>query len=60
MSLQRRRVVVLAGLVAAMSGTGPLLLHGHRYLQIGWMGLMAVMLVLVILQMVRLRRQEGC
>jgi hypothetical protein len=59
MSLQRRRVVALAGSIAAMSGAGPLLLRGHRHLGMAWIGFVAVMLVVVIVQMVKLRREEG-
>ncbi len=60
MSVQRRRVVTMASSVAAMSGLGPLLVRGHRYLGLAWMLFIAVMLVAVIVQMVKLRREEGC
>jgi hypothetical protein len=61
MSLQRKRVVVMATSIAALSGTGPLwLLRGHRYLGMGWLVFMAVMLVAVIVQMAKLKREEGC
>jgi hypothetical protein len=60
MSVQRRRVVVLASSVAAMSGVGPLLFARHSWLRWGWMGLMAALLAAVIVLMVRLRRDEGC
>ena len=60
MSVQRRRVVALAGSVAAMSGLGPLLLPRHSWMRWGWMGLMATLLVWVIVLMARLRRDEGC
>jgi hypothetical protein len=60
MSLQRRRVVVTAGSVAAMSGIGPLLMRGRPVLGLVWIGFMVVMMVVVIWQMVKLRKEEGC
>jgi hypothetical protein len=60
MSLQRRRVVVLAASISAMSGVGPLLLRGHRYAEIAWVGFISVMAVLLIVQMMKLRREDGC
>ncbi len=60
MSLARRRVVVLASSMAAMSGVGPLLLQGHRTLQWVWIGLMLALLARVVVLMARLRRDEDC
>ena len=59
-SRQRRRVVVMASSIAAMSGMVPALLRGHTWMLWTWMGLEAAMLVWVIVLMVRLRRDEGC
>jgi hypothetical protein len=60
MSAARRRVVVMAGSLAAMSGVGPLLFQ-HNRLALGvWAGLMLVLLACVIVLMARLRRDEGC
>jgi hypothetical protein len=60
MSLRRRRVVVLASAVAAMSGLGPLLFHRHAWLGWTWIGLEGALLIWVVLLMVRLRRGERC
>jgi hypothetical protein len=60
MSLQRRRVVVLAGSLAAISGAGPVLLRGHRFAQMAWVVFLAVMIVVLIVRMVKLKREEGC
>ncbi len=60
MSVQRRRVVSMAGSVAAMSGLGPLLFRRHPWLGWGWIGLMFTLLVCVVVLMVRLRQDEGC
>jgi hypothetical protein len=60
MSRQRRKVVVLASATASMSGMGPILLRGHHGWQLVWLALMATLLVTVVVQLVRLRRDEGC
>jgi hypothetical protein len=64
MSVQRRRVVVMAASVSAMSGMGPLLFEGHTQRQLwmrcAWLGVIAMLLVVVIALMVRLKRDEGC
>jgi hypothetical protein len=60
MSLQRRRVVVLAASLSAMSGVGPLLLRGHRYAEMAWVGFISVLAVLLIVLMMKLRREDGC
>jgi hypothetical protein len=60
MSLRRRRVVVLASAVAAMSGLGPLLFHRHAWLGWTWIDLEGALLIWVVLLMVRLRRGERC
>jgi uncharacterized membrane protein len=59
MSLKRRRVVVLASSVAAMSGLGTLLFHRHAWLGWAWVGLEVALLVWVVVLMMRLRRDEG-
>jgi hypothetical protein len=59
LSLQRRKVVVLAGSLAAMSGIGPLLMQRHHYLGLVWIGCVAVMMVIVITQLVKLKREVG-
>ncbi len=59
MSVQRRRVVVLASSVAAMSGLGTLLFHRHAWLGWTWMGLEGALLAWVVVLMVRLKRDEG-
>ncbi len=60
MSVQRRRVVVLACSVAAMSGVGPVLFSRHAWLRDAWIGLMLGLLAWVVVLTVRLRRDDGC
>jgi hypothetical protein len=60
LSVQRRRVVVLASSVAAMSGVGPLLFHRNHWAMAVWLGLMMTLLVWVVVLMVRLRKGERC
>jgi len=60
LSEQRRRLAAMAGGLAAMSGTAPLLLQHHSRLRWGWLALMVTLMVWVIVLMVRLRRNEGC
>ncbi len=59
-SAARRRVVILASSVAAMSGVGPLLFQRNHWARWIWLGLMAVLFARVIVLTVRLRRDEGC
>jgi hypothetical protein len=58
MSLQRRRVVVMAGSVAAMSGAVPMLMLKHPRLGFLWLGFMVLVLVMAIRGMARLKRTE--
>ena len=60
MSLQRRRVVLLASSLTCMGGVGPSLSQHHPQLEDLWLGLMATLLIWVIVQMMRLRKDEGC
>lgn len=60
MSLQRRRLVLLANSVACMGGVGPSLSQHHPQLEGVWLGLTATLLIWVIVQMMRLRKDEGC
>ncbi len=60
MSAARRRVIALAGSMAAMSGVGPLLLNHHHKAQLVWIGMMVVLFVRVIVLMSRLKKDEGC
>ncbi len=60
LSAARRRVVVLASSMAAMSGVGPLLFQRNNLARWVWLGLMAVLVVRLIVLMVRLRKDEGC
>ncbi len=60
LSAARRRVVVLASSMAAMSGVGPLLFQRNNQARWVWLGLMAVLVVRLIVLMVRLRKDEGC
>jgi hypothetical protein len=60
MSVQRRRVVVMASSLAAMSGIGSVLFRGHVWLGWTWMGVEIAFLVWVIVLLLRLRRDEGC
>jgi hypothetical protein len=58
MSPRRRKVVVLCCAVAALSGTGPLLLKGHRAAQMIWIALMVTILIYAIAELVKLKREE--
>ncbi len=60
LSAARRRVVALAGSMAAISGVEPLLLQRHSLARWIWLGLMATLLVRLIVLMARLRKDEGC
>ena len=60
MSRQRARVVAMAGGVSVMSGLGPLLRQHHPRLQWLWLVFLVLMMIWVIVQMVRLQRDEGC
>ncbi len=60
MSVQRRRVVALAGSVAAMSGVGPLLFHRNHWAVAIWLGLMVALLVWVVVLMARLMKDGRC
>lgn len=55
LSPQRKRIVTTAAAIGGMSG-GPILLQGHRYLLLGWIGVMAAGLVYVMTEMVKLKR----
>jgi hypothetical protein len=39
---------------------GPLLLRGHRYAEMAWVGFISVLAVLLIVLMMKLRREDGC
>ncbi len=60
MSPQRRRVVALAGSIAAISGLVPTLTHGHPYVADAIMGVMVFGLIYVIREMLKLRRTGNC
>jgi VIT1/CCC1 family predicted Fe2+/Mn2+ transporter len=60
LSVQRRRVVGLAGSVAAMSGVGPALFHRNHWALAVWLGLMMMLLGWVLVLMVRLRKDDRC
>jgi hypothetical protein len=60
MSAERRRVVVMASSLAAMSGVGPVLFRGHPRAEWVWLAVYAALMVWVIVKLVRLRRDEGC
>jgi len=61
LSEERRRLVVLAGSVAAMSGLAPLLLqHQHKSVHLIWMAVVISLEVWLIVKLYRLRRTEGC
>jgi hypothetical protein len=53
---ERRRVAILGGSIAAMSGTVALLQKTHPRLVAVWLGLLFVALVYVIIQLVKIRR----
>jgi hypothetical protein len=54
----RKKVVVLAASIAAMSGVVPLLARGHTALMLAWVALMFVGLVFLLVEFVKLQRQE--
>ncbi|MDE1162673.1 MAG: hypothetical protein PW792_12100 [Acidobacteriaceae bacterium] len=60
MSRQRRLLAAQAGALAAMSGSGPLLLRGHPRAGWLWAAVMLVCAIRLIVLMVRVRRTEGC
>lgn len=60
MSRQRARVVAMAGGVSVMSGLGPLLRQHHPRAEWVWLVFLVMMMIWVIVQMVRLQRDEGC
>jgi hypothetical protein len=60
MSLQRRRVAVLAGSLAALSGTGPVLLQKHLLTGRVWAVAMVTLAAWAIVLTVLLLRKEGC
>ncbi len=59
LSKERRQVVVLAASLAAISGSGVALTNGHPAARCVWLGAELVLLSMVIVKMLRLRR-DGC
>jgi hypothetical protein len=59
-SAARRRVVVLAGSMAAMSGAVPLLVSHHPLGRWFWLGMVAGLLVGMVVLLIQRRRNEGC
>lgn len=60
MSPRRRRVVVMAGGVAAVGGTIPVLTHGHPYTADCILGGMIVALIYIVREMFKLKRTGDC
>jgi hypothetical protein len=60
LSAQRKKVVVMAASIAAISGSGPILLRGHHRLELAWLVFMVILIVRLIVLMTRLRRDDGC
>ena len=54
LSPERRKIVVLCATVACMS-SGPLLLRGHRVLQVVWLAVMVVELVYAVVLLAQLK-----
>ncbi len=57
LSPERRKVVILAASIAAMSGCVGLLGHNHPVLMGIWIGVLAVAMVYVITQLVKIKKQ---
>jgi hypothetical protein len=58
LSPERRKVVVIAASIAAMSGSVGLLARNHPWLAGVWLGLLAVALVYVMVQLVKIKRSR--
>jgi len=58
LSPRRRRIVVMSGSIAALSGVTPLLLKDHPYVRIGVLVWIVLMLVYVVTEIVKLKREE--
>lgn len=59
LSVERRRIVVMASSVAAMSGVVPLLATRHPRFVALWLGCMAGLLVVAIAHLAKLQKAEG-
>jgi len=58
MTQERRKVVVIAASIAAMSGSVGLLARHHPWLAGVWLGLLFVALVYVMVQLVKIQRSK--
>jgi len=58
LSPRRRRIVVMSGSIAALSGVTPLLLKDHPYVRTGVLVWIVLMLVYVVTEIVKLKREE--
>lgn len=59
LSKERRQVVVMAGGLAASSGTGMAITNEHPVARWVWLAVYSMLLMAVIVKMLRLRR-DGC
>jgi hypothetical protein len=60
LSKERRRIVVLAAVMASTSGTMPMLLRGHSRALWVWIGAEMLILLMVVGLAVRLWRKGDC
>jgi len=58
LSPERRKVAVLGGSIAAMSAVTATLQHKHPWLTVLWLCLLAVALVYVMVQLVKIKRSR--
>jgi ABC-type Mn2+/Zn2+ transport system permease subunit len=58
LSPERRKIVIIAASVAALSGVTPVLLKDHPYLRIGMLVCITCALVYVVVAMAKLKRGE--
>jgi len=58
LSPERKKVAVLGGSIAAMSGTVALFQHNHPRLVAAWLCLLFIAMVYVVMQLVKIRRSR--
>jgi hypothetical protein len=58
MTTERRRVAVIGGSIAAMSGGALLLQRDHPWVTTAWLVVLAFALVYVVVQLIKIRRSK--
>ena len=56
---ERRKVVILGGSVAAMSGSIAVFGHNHPWLAVVWLCFLMVAAAYVIVQLIKIKRSRG-